>query len=92
MQAITIISTPSGTSLPSSVSHISPLPNTPGSWLAPASGQLTADFIGRRLAFNITLLLSSVAGLVGAGSPSFVALATLCAFIGVGNRREPTGG
>ncbi|KAH6886169.1 major facilitator superfamily domain-containing protein [Thelonectria olida] len=45
---------------------------------------MTADFIGRRLAFNVTLLISSVAGLVGAGSPNFVAIATFCAFIGVG--------
>ncbi|KAL3461795.1 major facilitator superfamily domain-containing protein [Aspergillus heterothallicus] len=45
---------------------------------------MTADFIGRRLAFNITLLLSSVAGLVGAGSPNFAAIAVFCAFIGVG--------
>lgn len=45
---------------------------------------MTADFIGRRLAFNITLLISSVAGLVGAGSPNFLAIATFCAFIGVG--------
>ncbi|ETN42332.1 uncharacterized protein HMPREF1541_01486 [Cyphellophora europaea CBS 101466] len=46
---------------------------------------MTADFIGRRLAFNITLILSSMAALVGAGSPNFVAIATLCAFIGVGS-------
>lgn len=45
---------------------------------------MTADFIGRRLAFNITIILSSMAALVGAGAPNFVALATLCAFIGVG--------
>lgn len=45
---------------------------------------MTADFIGRRTAFNITLLISSVAGLVGAGSPNFVAIATFCAFIGLG--------
>lgn len=45
---------------------------------------MTADFIGRRLAFNITLLISAVAGLVGAGSPNFVAIATFCAFICLG--------
>ena len=45
---------------------------------------MTADFIGRRLAFNVTLLISAVAGLVGAGSPNFVAIATFCAFIGLG--------
>lgn len=46
---------------------------------------MTADFIGRRLAFNITIMLSSVAALIGAGSPNFVAIATLCAFIGLGS-------
>ncbi|KAL6915136.1 hypothetical protein FSST1_012896 [Fusarium sambucinum] len=45
---------------------------------------MTADVIGRRLAFNITLLISSVSGLIGAGSPNFVALAIFIAFIGVG--------
>ena len=45
---------------------------------------MTADFIGRRLAFNVTLLISAVAGLAGAGSPNFVAIATFCAFIGLG--------
>lgn len=45
---------------------------------------MTADFIGRRLAFNITLLISSVAGLVGAGAPNFVGIAAFCAFIGIG--------
>lgn len=45
---------------------------------------MTADFVGRRLAFNVTLMISAVAGLVGAGSPNFVAIATFCAFIGVG--------
>ena len=45
---------------------------------------MTADFIGRRSAFNITLMISSVSGLVGAGSPNFVAISTFCAFIGLG--------
>ncbi|PLB49714.1 MFS general substrate transporter [Aspergillus steynii IBT 23096] len=45
---------------------------------------ITADFIGRRLAFNVTLLISAVSGLVGAGSPNFVAISTFCAFIGLG--------
>lgn len=45
---------------------------------------MTADFIGRKTAFNITLLISGVAGLVGAGAPNFVAIATFCAFIGLG--------
>ncbi|KAI5458826.1 major facilitator superfamily domain-containing protein [Mariannaea sp. PMI_226] len=45
---------------------------------------MTADFIGRRLAFNITLLISGLAGIAGAGSPNFVAIATFCALIGLG--------
>jgi len=45
---------------------------------------MTADFIGRRPAFNITLLISSMSGLIGAGSPNFVAIATFCAGLGLG--------
>ncbi len=44
---------------------------------------MTADFIGRKPAFNITLAMSSIAGLIGAGAPNFTAIATLCAFIGL---------
>ena len=43
---------------------------------------LTADYIGRRPAFNITLSLAAIAGLIGAGSPNFVALAILSGVIG----------
>ncbi|KAH7371868.1 major facilitator superfamily domain-containing protein [Cadophora sp. MPI-SDFR-AT-0126] len=50
-----------------------------GSTLWPVS----ADFIGRKPAFNITLILSSVSGIVGAGMPNFVAISTMCAFIGL---------
>ena len=42
----------------------------------------TADFIGRKLAFNVTLLLTAMAGLIGAGAPSFAGIATLSALIG----------
>lgn len=45
---------------------------------------MTADIIGRRLAFNVTLILSAAGGLIGAGSPNFVAIATMCAVIGIG--------
>ncbi|KAJ0346843.1 hypothetical protein KNSL1_007120 [Colletotrichum chrysophilum] len=45
---------------------------------------MTADYIGRKLAFNVTLLIPAVSGLVGAGAPNFVAIATFCAFIGLG--------
>lgn len=45
---------------------------------------MTADFIGRRPAFNITLAISSMAALVGAGAPNFVAIAACCALIGFG--------
>ncbi|UPK93908.1 hypothetical protein LCI18_004843 [Fusarium solani-melongenae] len=46
---------------------------------------MTADFIGRRLAFNVTLLITAMAGLIGAGSPNFPAIATLSALIGFGS-------
>ncbi|RMY21153.1 hypothetical protein D0866_12358 [Hortaea werneckii] len=46
---------------------------------------MTADIICRRTAFNITLVISGVAGLIGAGSPDFVAIAMFCAFIGFGS-------
>ncbi|KIX08884.1 uncharacterized protein Z518_03541 [Rhinocladiella mackenziei CBS 650.93] len=44
---------------------------------------ITADYIGRKPAFNITLGLSSVAGLIAAGSPNFTAITTLCAIVGL---------
>ena len=43
---------------------------------------LTADYIGRRPAFNITLGLAAITGLICAGSPNFVALAILSGIIG----------
>ncbi|CAI6091745.1 hypothetical protein V2G26_003764 [Clonostachys chloroleuca] len=46
---------------------------------------MTADFIGRKLAFNVTLLITAIAGLVGAGMPSFGGIATLCAIVGFGS-------
>jgi MFS family permease len=82
MQAITIISTPVRNEF--AVERIAYLTVAKYAGLVVGSSvwPMTADFIGRRLAFNITLLLSSVAGLVGAGSPNFVAVATFSAFIG----------
>ncbi|KAJ3456938.1 hypothetical protein MRS44_014079 [Fusarium solani] len=84
MQAITIISAPVRNEF--AVKRIAFLTVAKYAGLVVGSSMwpMTADFIGRRLAFNITLLLSSVAGLVGAGSPNFVAIATFCAIIGVG--------
>lgn len=84
MQAITIISAPVRNEF--AVKRIAFLTVAKYAGLVVGSSvwPMTADFIGRRLAFNITLLLSSVAGLVGAGSPNFLAIATFCAFIGVG--------
>ncbi|KAL3490408.1 major facilitator superfamily domain-containing protein [Aspergillus germanicus] len=84
MQAITIISPP--VQVEFSVDRIAFLTvaKYAGLVVGPTVWPMTADFIGRRLAFNITLLLSSVAGLVGAGSPNFVASSVFCAFIGVG--------
>lgn len=82
MQAITIISPPVMREF--NVRHIAFL--TVGKYaglvLGSSGWPMTADFIGRRLAFNMTLLTAAIAGLVGAGSPNFVAIATLCAFIG----------
>ncbi|KAL3486765.1 major facilitator superfamily domain-containing protein [Aspergillus germanicus] len=46
---------------------------------------MTADFIGRRLAFNVTLIITAMAGLIGAGAPSFAGIATLSALIGFGS-------
>ncbi|KAI8656210.1 MFS domain-containing protein [Fusarium sp. Ph1] len=84
MQAITIISAPVRNEF--AVKRIAFLTVAKYAGLVVGSSMwpMTADFIGRRLAFNITLLLSSVAGLVDAGSPNFVAIATFCAIIGVG--------
>lgn len=45
---------------------------------------MTADFIGRKLAFNVTLLITAMSGLIGAGAPTFVGVAILSAFIGIG--------
>lgn len=84
LQAITIISAPVQNEF--AVKRIAFL--TVGKYAGLVVGStlwpMTADFIGRRLAFNVTLLISAVGGLVGAGSPNFVALATFCAFIGLG--------
>lgn len=55
-----------------------------GLFLGSSLWPMTADYIGRRPAFNITLMISGVAGLIGAGSPNFAGIATLCAFIGFG--------
>lgn len=84
MQAITIISPPVQTEF--AVKRIAFLAVAKYAGLVVGSTvwPMTADFIGRRVAFNITLLISSVAGLVGAGSPNFVAIATFCAFLGLG--------
>ncbi|KAI9043635.1 MFS transporter [Aspergillus affinis] len=84
MQAITIISAPVRNEF--SVQRIAFLTVAKYAGLVVGSSvwPITADFIGRRLAFNVTLLISAVAGLVGAGSPNFVAISVFCAFIGLG--------
>ncbi|EEH36307.2 hypothetical protein PAAG_06725 [Paracoccidioides lutzii Pb01] len=43
-----------------------------------------SDVIGRRLAFNLTLLLTSVFGLAAAGGPTWVGVSALFACLGVG--------
>ena len=45
---------------------------------------MTAEVIGPKTAFNITFMVSGIAGLVGAGAPTFASIATLCAFFGLG--------
>jgi MFS family permease len=84
MQAITIISAPVRNEF--AVKRIAFLTVAKYAGLVVGSSvwPMTADFIGRRVAFNITLLISSISGLVGAGSPNFVAVATFSAFIGLG--------
>lgn len=84
MQAITIISP--AVQVEFSVDRIAFLTVAKYAGLVVGSSiwPMTADFIGRRLAFNVTLLISAVAGLVGAGSPNFIAISVFCAFIGVG--------
>lgn len=84
MQAVTIISVPVKNEF--AVQRIAYLTVAKYAGLVVGSSvwPMTADFIGRRPAFNATLLISSAAGLVGAGSPNFFAIATLCAFIGLG--------
>ena len=42
------------------------------------------DIFGRRWAFNLTIGITSVFGLVAAGSPNFVALGCFIAFLGLG--------
>ena len=84
MQAITIISAPVRNEFAVKRIAFLTVAKYAGLVIGSSVWPMTADFIGRRLAFNITLLISSVAGLVGAGAPNFVAIATFCAFIGIG--------
>lgn len=84
MQAITIISAPVRNEFAVKRIAFLTVAKYAGLIIGSTVWPMTADFIGRRLAFNITLLISAVSGLVGAGSPNFVALAAFCAFIGVG--------
>ncbi|KAF4469201.1 hypothetical protein FALBO_3899 [Fusarium albosuccineum] len=84
MQAITIISAPVRNEFHVEKIAFLTVAKYAGLVIGSSVWPMTADFIGRRLAFNITLLLSSVAGLVGAGSPNFVSIAAFCAIIGVG--------
>lgn len=84
MQAITIITPPVRNEFNVDRIAFLTVAKYAGLVIGSSAWPMTADFIGRRTAFNITLLISSVAGLVGAGSPNFVAIATFCAFIGLG--------
>jgi hypothetical protein len=51
---------------------------------------LGSDLIGRRLAFNLTLLIAAVFGIAAGAAPNFIACAVLVSFIGfgVGGNRE----
>lgn len=84
MQAITIISPPVRNEFKVERIAFIHVAKYAGLVIGSSFWPITADYIGRRLAFNITLLISAVAGLVGAGSPNFVAIATFCSFIGLG--------
>lgn len=84
MQAITIISAPVRSEFHVQRIAFLTVAKYAGLVVGSTLWPMTADFIGRRFAFNATLLLSSVGGLVGAGSPNFVAIATCCAVIGLG--------
>lgn len=44
---------------------------------------ITADFIGRNPAFNVSLGMSSLFGFIAAGMPNFLGVATMSAFIGL---------
>ncbi|RJE21951.1 transporter [Aspergillus sclerotialis] len=84
MQAITIISPPVRNEFMVKRIAFLTVAKYAGLVIGASVWPITADFTGRRLAFNITLLISAMAGLVGAGSPNFVAISVSCAFIGVG--------
>jgi MFS family permease len=45
---------------------------------------VASDIIGRRLAFNATLGIAGIFGLAVAGSPNWICVATLFAFLGLG--------
>ncbi|KAJ5385811.1 membrane transporter [Penicillium cosmopolitanum] len=49
---------------------------------------MTADFIGRRPAFNVTLLITGISGLVGAESPTFFAISLFCTVIRLRSSRN----
>lgn len=84
MQAITIISAPVRNEFAVKKIAFLTVAKYVGLVIGSSVWPMTADFIGRRLAFNVTLLIAAVSGLVGAGSPNFVAIATFCALIGLG--------
>ncbi|KAH0443875.1 major facilitator superfamily transporter [Colletotrichum camelliae] len=84
MQAITIISAPVRNEFAVKRIAFLTVAKYVGLVIGSTAWPMTADYIGRKLAFNVTLLISAVSGLVGAGAPNFVAIATFCAFIGLG--------
>ncbi|KAJ5104229.1 MFS general substrate transporter [Penicillium argentinense] len=45
---------------------------------------MTADFTGRRLTLNVTLLISAIGGMVGTGAPNFFSISLFCAVVALG--------
>lgn len=85
MQAITIISPPIQKEFAVNQIAFLTVAKYAGLVIGASVWPMTADFIGRRLAFNVTLLISAIGGLVGAGSPNFFTISLFCAVIGLGS-------
>ena len=85
MQAITIISPPVQKEFAVNKIAFLTVAKYAGLVVGASVWPISADFIGRKLAFNATLLFTAIGGLVGAGSPNFVAISFFCAVVGLGS-------